>query len=357
MTDRLGRLREVMAAHDASAALISHSTNRRYFSGFPDIDHAPDESSGVLLVTGKDATLYVSPTNLPWAKNAVREDVAAAPWQRPWQPFIGERLGELGVSRVLFEDRALTVADHGQITEAAEGIPFVPAGNDVHLVRAVKDEAELAAIAEAARITDAALTAALDGLRPGVTETELVRRIEDAMRDLGAVPGFGTIVAAGPHGARPHHDPSERPIAPGEPVVIDMGAAVDGYCADLTRTILLGDPPPEYTDRYNTLLAVQETALRSIRPGMTGQDADAIARDALIAAGFEAQLIHGLGHGVGLNVHEYPSLGVASEDVLDPGHVVTIEPGIYFEDWGGIRIEDLCVVTGDGLEVLSAAPK
>jgi Xaa-Pro aminopeptidase len=261
------------------------------------------------------------------------------------------------VSRVLFEDRALTVADHGQISDATGEISFVPAGNDVHLIRAVKDGAELAAIAEAARITDAALAEATGGLEPGVTERELVWRIAEAMRALGAEPGFGTIVAAGPHGARPHHDPSDRAIAAGEPVVIDMGAAVDGYCADLTRTIFLGDPPPEYTARYNTLLAVQETALRSIRPGMTGQEADAVARDALIAAGFEAQLIHGLGHGVGLNVHEYPSLGTSSEDVLEPGHVVTVEPGIYFEGWGGIRIEDLCVVREDGLEVLSAAPK
>jgi Xaa-Pro aminopeptidase len=357
MTDRLDRLRDVMARHDADAALISHSTNRRYFSGFPDIDHAPDESSGVLLVTLQDATLYVSPTNLPWARNSVRNGIAAEPWKRPWQTFVGERLGELGVTRVLFEDRALTVADHARINEAATGIAFVPSDNEIHLIRAVKDASELASIAEAARITDAALAAATDRLAPGVTEKELVWRIADAMRTYGVEPGFGTIVAAGPHGARPHHAPSDRAIGSGEPVVIDMGAAVDGYCADLTRTIQLGDPSPEYASRYNTVLTVQEAALRSIRPGMTGQEADAVAREALIAAGFEAQLIHGLGHGVGLNVHEYPSLGVGSEDVLEPGHVVTVEPGIYFEGWGGIRIEDLCVVTEDGLEILSAAPK
>lgn len=357
MIDRLARLRDVMETHGAGAALISHPTNRRYFSGFPDGDHAPDESSGVLLVTGENATLYVSPTNLPWARNSVRERVSAEPWQRPWQTFIGERLRGLGPLTVLFEDRALTVSDYGRIRETASEATFVPAGNDVHLIRAIKDADEIRAIAEAARITDAALAAATAELQPGVSEKALVWRIADAMRLHGAEPGFGTIVAAGPHGARPHHDPSERPIAAGEPIVIDMGAQVDGYVADLTRTICVGEPVPEFADRYNTLLAVQQTALKEIRPGMTGEEADAIAREALIAVGFEDALIHGLGHGVGLNVHEFPSLGVGSEDVLEPGQVVTVEPGIYFEGWGGIRIEDLCVVTDDGLQILSAAPK
>jgi Xaa-Pro aminopeptidase len=357
MTDRLARARDVMTAHAADALLVSHPTNRRYFSGFPDTDHAPDESSGVMLVTRAGAILYASPTNLPWATATMRDGATAEAWERPWQPFIGRRLRELGLSRVLFEDRALTVADHGRIGEAAEGVALLPAGNDVHLLRAVKDDDEIAAIAEAARITDAALARATAGLAPGITEKQLVWRIAEAMRTLGAEPGFGTIVAAGPHGARPHHDPADRPIEAGEPIVIDMGAAVNGYTADLTRTLYLGDPSPEYAARYAILLAVQETALREIRSGMTGKEADAIAREALVREGLEANIIHGLGHGVGLNVHEYPSLSDTSDDVLQPGHVVTIEPGIYDETWGGIRIEDLCVVTETGLDILSAAPK
>lgn len=358
MTTRMARLREVMASHEADAVLVSHSTNRRYYSGFPDQDHAPNESSGVLLVTTDRATLYTSPTNLSWAQSGVPNGVEAVAWGRPWQPFIGERLRELGVSKVLFEDRALTVADYKRIGDAAGDVELMPAENTIHLIRAVKDEDELASIAAAARVTDAALAAATADLQPGTTERELVWRIGEAMRALGADgAGFETIVATGPHGARPHHEPSNRPIQAGEPIVIDMGAAVNGYSADLTRTLFLGAPTPDYTTRYTILLAAQEEALRRIRPGMTGKEADAIAREALVREGLGELIVHGLGHGVGLNVHEYPSLSDTSEDVLLPGHVITIEPGLYEEEWGGIRIEDLCVVTETGLDVLSAAPK
>ncbi|MGH2616054.1 MAG: M24 family metallopeptidase [Thermomicrobiales bacterium] len=358
MTGRIARLRDVLATLDADAALITHPTNRHYFSGFPASDHAPDESSGVLVVSGQTSVLYASPTNLPWAAASVRAPVTAEPWERPWQAFIVQRLEELGVTRVAFEDRALTVADHTALVEAAESVSLIPAGNAFHAVRAIKDEQELAAIGKAAGITDAAFLAATTKLTAGVTERELAWRIELAMRELGADgPGFPTIVAAGPHGARPHHDPGERPIEAGEPVVIDMGAMVDGYTADLTRTICIGDPPPEFIDRYNTVLAAQLPALSGIRAGMSGREADAIAREALTAAGFGEQFVHGLGHGVGLLVHEFPSLGKTSEDILEPGHVVTVEPGIYVEGWGGIRIEDLCVVTTSGVDILSNAPK
>ena len=211
---------------------------------------------------------------------------------------------------------------------------------------------------EAARITDAAFMTATTGLEPGITEKALAWRIEAAMHDHGADgPGFPVIVAAGPHGARPHHDPSDRPIAEGEPVVIDIGAMVDGYTADLTRTICLGQPSPAFIDRYNSVLSAQRRALAEIRATMSGREADAVARNVLSAAGYADQFLHGLGHGVGLNIHEYPSLGKESDDILEPGNVVTIEPGVYFEGWGGIRIEDLCVVTATGLDILSAAPK
>lgn len=358
MTDRLGRVREAMAKLETDAAIITHSANRRYLSGFPDIDHAPDESSGFLLVTNQDAVLYTSPTNLPWAEGSVRPDVTAKPWEQPWPTFLGELLVKTGAKRAAFEDRAMNVADHTTLTKAASGVSLIPAGNAVHLVRARKDDAEIASIARAASITDAAFLAATATLTPGVTERELVWRIELAMRELGADgPGFPTIVAAGPYGARPHHDPTDRPIASGEPIVIDMGAMVDGYSADLTRTIVVGQPSPEFEARYNTVLAAQTAALAGIKPGMTGREADAIARDALIAAGEEAHIIHGLGHGVGLLIHEFPSLGKSSDDVLEPGHVLTVEPGLYYEGWGGIRIEDLCVVTETGVDTLSRAPK
>ena len=264
----------------------------------------------------------------------------------------------MGVRCAAFEDRALSVAHHAGIRGAAGEIRLVPVGNAFHVLRAVKSNWELTKIAEAARITDAAFVAATSAVEPGITEKALAWRIESAMHEQGADgPGFPIIVAAGPHGARPHHDPSDRPIEEGEPVVIDMGAMLGGYTADLTRTICLGQVPPKYIDRYNTVLSAQRRALTQIRSAMSGREADAVAREELSAAGLGGEFVHGLGHGVGLNIHEFPSLGQHSDDILEPGHVVTIEPGLYFEGWGGIRIEDLCVVTPTGLDVLSAAPK
>jgi Xaa-Pro aminopeptidase len=358
MIDRLRRLRDDTAAIGAEAAIVSHPANRHYFSGFPAVDHAPDESSGILVVTEETAILFTSPTNLPWAESAVREPVITRPWSRPWSEFLGRELHSLGVQCAAFEDRALSVADHAGIVRAAENIRLVAVDNAFHALRAVKSDQELAKIAEAARITDAAFVRATSNLEPGVTERALAWRIEAAMHDLGADGvGFPIIVAAGPHGARPHHDPSDRPIEVGEPVVIDIGAMIEGYTADLTRTICLGEPPPAYLDRYNTVLSAQRRALTEVRAAMSGREADAVAREALAAAGFGDQFLHGLGHGVGLNIHEFPSLGKNSDDILEPGHVVTVEPGVYFKGWGGIRIEDLCVVTPTGLDILSAAPK
>lgn len=358
MTDRIGRLRDAASSIGAEAAIITHPANRHYFSGFPDEDHAPDETSGVLLVTSDAATLFVSPTNLPWASTTVRAPVAASAWERPWPAFLGKQVQSLGVRTVAFEDRAMTVADHAAIISAADGVRFIPAGSHFHAIRAVKDSDEIAAIAEAARITDEAFLAATSGLQAGVTEKQLAWRLDSLMRELGADDSaFPTCVAAGPNGARPHHDPSDRPLEEGEPIVIDMGASVRGYCADLTRTVVIGEAPQPFAERYNTVLAANLAALAGIRAGMTGREADGIARDVIVDAGFEDQLIHGLGHGVGLLIHEFPSLSASSDDVLEAGHVVTIEPGIYFEGWGGIRIEDLCVVTPKELQILSNAPK
>jgi Xaa-Pro aminopeptidase len=358
MTDRLDRLRSVLAGLGADAALISHPTNRRYLSSFPARDHAPDESYGVLLVTNDAAILFTSTTNLPWAVGTVQSPVEAQAWSRPWQTYVGNKLKTLGLTRVAFEDLALPVADYNMIVAAAGDVEMVALGDEVHALRSTKDREEIQRIADAARITDTAFVDATENLQPGITERELAWNLEQSMRRHGATGiGFPVIVAAGPHGARPHHDPSPRPIAASEPIVIDMGAEVDGYSADLTRTIVIGTPDSTFQERYARVLEAQEAALSAIRPGMTGREADAVARDILTTSGLGEAFVHGLGHGVGLLVHEAPSLGTGSTDTLRPGHIVTIEPGIYFEGWGGIRIEDLGAVTDTGLNVLSTAAK
>jgi len=358
MTDRLGRLLDVAAAMGAEAAVVTHPANRHYFSGFPAEDHAPDESSGIMLVSQGAVELFVSPTNRPKAEAAVHSSITVRPWVRPWQSFVAKRFREIGVRRVLFEDHAMNVFDHAAVLAAAEDVELIPAGSALQTVRAIKESEELESITEAARITDAAFLSATTGLAAGVTERELAWRLESAMRELGANgSAFPTSVASGPHAARPHHDATNRALEAGEPIVIDLGAVYNGYSADLTRTIVIGDPSSAFIERYAIVLDAERSALSGIRPGMTGRASDQIARDVIIAAGYGDNFVHGLGHGVGLLIHEYPSLGVSSEDHLEPDHVVTIEPGIYLEGWGGIRIEDLCVVTQTGLDVLSKAPK
>ena len=358
MPDRIDRLRQTMLSLSADAAMVTHSANRRYLSGFPAIDLAPDETAAVLIVTAREAALYASPTNLPWARATMSASVEARPWERPWTSFLGNELQGLGVRAAAFEDRALTVADYNAILAAAPDVRLIPAGNAFHTLRDIKDDAEIALIAAAARITDTALASATANLQPGLSERALAWRIEQTMHELGADgPAFPTSVAAGPNAAQPHHDPTDRPLAAGEPIVIDLGASVSGYCADLTRTIVIGEPPQLFADRYNCVVAAQQAAICGVRAGVTGRDADKLARDVFASAGYGEHVVHGLGHGVGLLIHEGPSIGPTSDELLRAGQVITVEPGIYFEGWGGIRIEDVCVVTLTGLDVLSRSPK
>jgi Xaa-Pro aminopeptidase len=358
MTQRLDHVRAILAERNLNAVLVTLPANRFYLSGFTAADHGPDESAGVLLVDRCDATLLTGATNLPWAEaEAVGVSVAAA--ERPWEKTVGERLRRAGWSQVGFEDSALSVASWRGLTDAAGAdLSLVPLGDALNQLRAVKEPAELDLLAAALRLTDEAFVAATASLTPGTTERELAWRIEREMRDRGADgPAFPTIVAAGPHGARPHHSASDRPIEAGEPIVIDMGAQVGGYAGDLTRTIWVGEPTPRLRGVYNVVASAQRAALDALRAGLTGKEADAAARDVIEAAGYGDQFTHGLGHGLGIRVHEAPSLGKTSTDVLQAGNVVTVEPGIYLPDWGGVRIEDVGVVETDGFRVLTAAPK
>ena len=207
------------------------------------------------------------------------------------------------------------------------------------------------------RITDEAMETVTAQLKPGMTELHIAALLDQTMRDLGADgPGFGTIVASGPHAARPHHEPSSREIVEGEPIIIDMGARVRGYNADLTRTVWVGEPTAQLRTIYTTVLAANRAAIAGIRAGMTGGEADALARTVIKDAGYGDRFTHSLGHGLGIKVHEAPSLREGNTDPLVVGQVVTIEPGIYLPEWGGVRIEDVVVIESDGARVLTNAP-
>jgi Xaa-Pro aminopeptidase len=260
--------------------------------------------------------------------------------------------------RVGYDDAATSVANLAKLEEELpEGVELVPAGGLVEKLRRRKDAGEIESIAEAARLADEVYEAVVaDGL-VGRSERDVARAAHAAIRERGAEPSFPAIVAAGPNGALPHAEPSDRPIETGELVVWDMGALVDGYCSDCTRTFAAGDPDAEAAEAYALVEAAQAAGLDAIRPGVDGEQADEAARAVIRDGGHGEHFGHGLGHGVGLEIHEAPRLGKRSEDVLAEDEVVTVEPGVYVPGKFGIRIEDLVVVTADGHRNLSSLPK
>ena len=275
-----------------------------------------------------------------------------------WLPDILKGLG--AGKRVGFESEHVTYAAHGRLAEAASGagVDLTPTEGLVEKLRATKDAAERESLLRAIQITDQAFEAVAASLTPGVSEREVAWRIERTMREMGAEAiAFDLIVAAGPNGAMAHHHPSEAPITAGVPIVIDIGARVDGYNADLTRTIVLGEPDDQFRKIYDIVLSAQETAIATVEAGLTGDQTDALARTVIEQAGYGESFGHGLGHGVGLEVHELPRVGRGSQDVVEDGMIFTIEPGIYLSGWGGVRIEDVVELRGGRCVTLSAAPK
>jgi Xaa-Pro aminopeptidase len=270
-------------------------------------------------------------------------------------PTIAEALS----GRVGIDETKTSVDVHRKLRDdAADGVELIAAEGLLEGLRRVKDEREIAAIAEAARITDEAYAFIEGQGLAGRTEREVALTAEAKMRELGAEdPSFSAIVAAGPNGARPHAVPGDREIGEGEYVVVDMGAIVDGYCSDCTRTLVDGDPDPSHREIYELVLRAQVAALDAVRPGAHGRDVDAVARTIIEEGGHGERFGHGLGHGVGIEVHESPTLSKRSEDELQAGDVVTVEPGIYVPGEFGVRIEDLVVVTDDGPRILTSRPK
>jgi Xaa-Pro aminopeptidase len=265
-------------------------------------------------------------------------------------------LSELLEGRIGFESADLTYARYE--TLKGGGLDLVPRQGLVEDLRAVKDEDELAKIGRAAAITDEAYERLAVERFSGRSERELAWRMNEIFHGLGAdAPAFETIVATGANGARPHADPGDRAIEEGDAVVIDAGAAVDGYCSDCTRTFAVGSLGEELQRAYDVCLDAQTQAVEALRAGKTGPEVDAVARDVIEEAGFGENFGHGLGHGVGLAVHEAPRLAKTSTDTLAAGNVVTIEPGIYLTGIGGVRIEDLVAVTDDGPALLSSFTK
>jgi Xaa-Pro aminopeptidase len=346
MGGRGDRLEAALAERELDRMLVTDLTNVRYLTGFTGTNGA--------AICGLGMRIFL--TDFRYTERAAAE---VSEWEcvtltGDWLGGIAEHLS----GKVGFEDDHVSVRSLTKLEEKLpEGVDAVPAGGAVEALRRVKDEVELAAIAEASKLADAALKQTVEAGFVGKAEREVADAFEDRVRGLGGALSFDTIVAAGPNGAQPHAEPGERVIGEGELIVFDMGAKLDGYCSDGTRTYATGDPGEEGRRVYETVLAAQQAALEAIRPGEKGEDVDAAARKVIDGAGHGEHFGHGLGHGVGLDIHEGPRLSLRSDDVLAANEVVTVEPGIYLAGELGVRIEDLVVVTDDGLRNLSSLPK
>jgi Xaa-Pro aminopeptidase len=327
---------------------VSNIVNVRYLSGFTGTNAA-------CIVTPEDRLFL---TDFRYVEQA-EEEVQGFERITVEREVVDEVAAHLK-GRAGFDDAHLSVSAHRKLSERlGEGVELVPAGGLVERLREVKDEAEVAAIAEAARLADGVYEDLVERGLAGRTEREVARGLEHELRERGAEPAFPVIVAAGPHGARPHAVPRDVEIPQDTLVVIDMGAQLDGYCSDCTRTLATGEIGERARDVYELVRSSQEIGLAAVRAGAECRDVDAAAREPIEAAGHGEHFGHGLGHGVGLEVHEGPRLSrkVAEGELLKAGNVVTVEPGVYLPGEVGVRIEDLVVVREGGCDVLTSFPK
>jgi Xaa-Pro aminopeptidase len=347
---RLAKLRAALRQKEVDAILVGQPENRRYLSGFTG-------SSGWLLISADRALLA---TDFRYYEQVGQEalDWELARVETKLTDHLPDLLQDLGVQRLGFESEHLAVDQFDGLSQATPHVEWIPLKQTVEQLRAVKDETEIEALRHSAALTDEAFAYLLETLRPGITEREAAWEIEVYMRTHGATKvAFDLIVAAGPRGAMPHAQPGEHVVHAGEPIVIDIGCVVNGYCSDMTRTICLGKPDPQYLAVWDIVHQAQERAEAFIQAGVAGVEADRIARDLIAEAGFGDYFGHGLGHGVGLAVHEAPRASRLSDDILAAGMSVTVEPGIYLPGKFGVRIEDLVIVRQGGVEVLTGTPK
>ncbi len=368
-TTRLAQTRQRIAEAGLDGLLIASQYNRRYLTGFTATDHDITESSGLALVTRGTFGLITSTFALSGVEEEIKPSGVSAllvDGDTIANVLVRALRDEGGVKRLGFEKDWMSYASYQRLHNAlGEVVEFVPTDDLIELAGARKDSAELATIRRAAEIANRAFAQLLGEIRVGMTERQIAALLERHMVELGAEePSFSTIVACGPGGAQPHWVPSDRPAQAGEPLLIDFGCRVDGYCSDLTRTVVIGEPDAKLREVYAIVRQAQDAALEALRAGARrGGEVDAAARKVIADAGYGKEFMHSLGHGVGLAVHELPAISrlrastpeaeaeMARMERIEPGAVITNEPGIYIPGWGGVRLEDMIFVGESDVEV------
>ncbi|NLE08765.1 MAG: aminopeptidase P family protein [Dehalococcoidales bacterium] len=352
-TNRIEKLRKALDEQGLDGMFISQSDNRFYLSNFTG-------SSGYLLITAERVFLA---TDFRYYEQVERQAPEFTLFEvsgkmSEWFPRL---VAVPGLKKLGFESTDISFAVYRILTESLNrdsGIQLVPTEGIVDALRAVKDTYEIESIKQAVEITDKAFAYIEKTITPGMTERAVAWELEKFQRDMGSqsLP-FDIIVGSGVNASLPHAVPSDKEIKTGEPVVIDMGARINGYCSDFTRTICIGEPDDTFKKVYDTVLGAQLTAISLIRKGMTGREADGFARTVIHNAGYGEYFGHSLGHGTGLAAHEKPFVGPNSDDILDNGMVFSVEPGIYLPGWGGVRIEDLVLCENGVVTILSKGRK
>jgi len=352
---RLERAREVLATEQVDALLIASDTNVSYLTGFT------GDSSALLMTRDRFLMISDGRYTTQLEQECPGLDCHIRPTGQMLNDGVVEVVGRLGIKNLGLEADAITLATNEELTEKLPTVATKAVHGAVEALRLVKDEQEVAAIRQAILYAERAFTMLRAGLRPDQTEKQVTDDLEAFLRRCGAsAASFPPIVAVGGNAALPHYHAGETTrVADDDFMLVDWGAssAPLPYKSDLTRVVVTGKVTPKFENVYRTVLAAQERGIAAIRPGVLGRDIDAAARSVIEEAGFGPRFSHGLGHGIGLDIHENPRMRKECQTVLQPGMVVTVEPGIYLPGWGGVRIEDDVLVTPDGCEVLTHVPK
>lgn len=347
--DRIDAARARLGDIDADALLVTDLTNVRYLTGF-------SGSNGQVLVA-EDEIIFFSDGRYAARAAALVKDAEIDIYPDKLSERLLPRLQGASVRSLGIEAGTVTVAERDELAQSLTA-ELVATSGVIEDLRRVKDDGELTALREAVRIADEAFSWVVEHLAPGMTEREVALDLEIYLRRHGAEDvSFEPIVGSGPLAAHIHHTPGDRPIEKGDLVLMDFGALSDGYHSDMTRTVVAGPASEKQREIYDVVKRAQQAGIDALAGGKGGREVDAAARSVVDEAGYGDTYVHGLGHGVGLDIHEAPRMSKTTTDTLRAGEVVTVEPGVYLDDWGGIRVEDCVLVTQDGSEVLGSAPK
>jgi Xaa-Pro aminopeptidase len=356
MTSSLSAIQNSLKRRKLDGLLITQPENRRYLSGYTATDSSISETSGVLLIPVKGTPFLLTDSRFELHAKEEAEGFEVVLYPKGMLALLKNLLPKLKIKRLGFESHYMLHSSAEKMSSALgkKNVELVPLTELVEKMRLRKQSEEIEKIQKSVLLNEEVFQEVFKGLKPGMTEVEVALQIENTMRLKGAErPSFDTIVAGGPNGALPHAVPSNRPLQKGEPVVIDMGLILDGYCSDMTRTVVLGTPDSKTKKLFRLVRKAQKAGMAAIKAGVIAKDVDRAARQVIEKAGYGDKFGHGLGHGVGIAVHEPPSLSKRSRKKLKEGMVVTVEPGVYLPGWGGIRLENMVEVRADGCRNLN----